>query len=166
MKNQTIRERYQALNALAQRVLPSATAITKVSALLDTRFRAPYEATETARKMVIAQYPLPADYEGENVPMAIAEQRQLAIDAMLEQSTPVKKIPDRLRLTSADLPKVLKREGGEGNAESLAQIIVMLGSLYVRSGEEVFQDDSQGEEPDELAPAPIDAFAPAADATE
>lgn len=162
MKNQLIRDRYAALTVLSQRVLPSATAIHKVSALLGTRFKLPYDATEVARKTIIADHPTPEGWEKESLPPTIAEARQRAIDALMEEATPVRKIPDTLRLTSADLPKVLKREGGESNTEGLAQIVVLLGTLYVPSSDErALNAAAEGEEPDEAPPEiPVDDFAP------
>jgi hypothetical protein len=165
VKNQLIRDRYAALSVLAQRTLPSPTAINKVSTLLATRFAPAFEMTEKKRKLVISMNRLPEGHDGDRLPIAIAEQRQAEVDAMLEDSTPVKLVPDRLRLTEADLPRVLKGEDGWKNAEGLASIRVMLGSLYVRSDEEKKLDDasSEAQEPDELAPAPEpDGFTPEA----
>lgn len=150
MKNRLIRERYSALVALSRRVLPSPTAVNKVSALIATRFQRPYDATELSRKAAIEHNPTPEGWEGEGLPPAVAEARQKAVDALLDEDTPVGKISPRLLLTAADLPKVLKRDGGEGNVEGLAEIKVMLGSLYQPDAEELalrLQDDEDGEEP-------------------
>lgn len=162
MKNQTIRDRYAALSALAQRVLPTTLALNKVSALLATRFHRPYHATEVARKQAIADHPTPEGWEHTHLPPAVADARQRAIDELMAQATPVKAIPDRMRLTETDLPRALRREGGDANVQGLAEIIVMLGSLYVPSAEERALDEATDvEEPDEPAPAaPIDDFAP------
>jgi hypothetical protein len=164
MKNRLIRERYSALTVLSQRVLPSKTAINKVTALIATRFQQPYQATEAGRKKVIEDHPTPPEWDKDHLPPAIAEARQSAIDLFLEERTPVRKIPDTLRLTDADLPRALKRENGDANVEGLAQIIVMLGSLYVPGADELaLRAGVDGEEPDEPAPAlPDDDFAPAA----
>lgn len=155
MKNQLIRNRYTALVALSQRVLPSPSAVNKVATLLVTRFEAPYRATETARKGVLARHPVPDSWDKPGLPEAVAQARQAEMDRLMEESTPVRAIPDALRLTMADLPRRLEREGGEKNVEGLAEIRVLLGSLYVPSAEErrVMADASDGEEPDELPPA-------------
>lgn len=146
MKNQTIRDRYAALTILAQRVLPSPKGINKVATLIATRFQRPYEATEIARKNVIAEHPVPEGWDKDHLPTAVAEARQQAMDALMAESTPVKKIPDHMRLGSEDLPKALKRDGGESNVEGLAQIIVMLGSLYRPDASDEDTDDASGEE--------------------
>lgn len=154
MKNRVIRERYAALVALSQRVLPSPTAVHKVSALIATRFQRPYEGTEASRKAIILQHPTPEGWEGQELPPAIAEARQAALDEMLEQDTPVGKIPPLLRLSAADLPKAVKREGGDDNTAQLAQIVVLLGGLYVPGEAELALrvplpgEDDAGQEPD------------------
>jgi hypothetical protein len=169
MKNQAIRDKYAALTILSQRALPSKTAINKVATLL-TRFQPPYEVTETARKIALNSFPLPDGFEGvgeHEIPLAIREARTTAVEALMEESQSVKKIPTAMRLTSADMPKVLKREKGEDNAVMLAQIRRMLGTLYLPAVDEVIADNEEGEEPDELqltaaaSDAPADEFAPA-----
>jgi hypothetical protein len=153
MKNQVIRERYAALTMLGGRILPSPTAINKVTTLL-RRFKSPYEATEAGRKSVIETVPLPDGWDKDTLPLEVAEQRQKAMDEYMEQDQPVKKIPEQLRLTMADMPKVLKRDGGESNVEGIAGIIVALGPLFVRSEEEKKLDvATEGFEEDEEAPA-------------
>lgn len=141
---------------MAARVLPSETAMNKVSTLITSRFAAAYEGTEMVRKQIIAKYPVPEGWASENPPEGITAQRDQEWDDYLTLATSIRKIPDRLRITKADLPKVLQRKDGEDNVAGLAQIKVLLGSLYVREGDEL--DDTQGEEPDEL-PAKDD-FAP------
>jgi hypothetical protein len=139
MRNQDIRDRFVALTALSQRVLPSRTATNKVATLLATRFKEPWDEIERQRKHILfIDHPLPADYEGENddLPAALREARQVAVDTLMAESTPVRRVPDRLRLTADDMPKALKGENGEVNAEGLASIRVMLGSLYVLSDDE------------------------------
>lgn len=150
MKNQTIRNRYAGLVMLSQRVLPT-KGINKVATLIATRFQRPYDATELARKNIIAQYPLPDGWDKDHLPPAVAEARQKAMDALMEESTPVKKVPDHLRLRSSDLPHVLRREGGESNVEGLAEILVFLGSLYVPDESDAAEDaaDTGGEEEEE-----------------
>lgn len=153
MKNRIIRDRYAALVALSRRVLPSPTAVNKVSALIETRFRRAYDATEAGRKKIIEDYPTPAGWEADTLPPAVAEARQREADKMLDLDTPVGKVPGRLRLTQADLPKPLKREGGEDNTAQLAEIVVMLGSLYVPGDDELAlrapDGDADEQEPDE-----------------
>lgn len=156
MKNRLIRERYAALTVMAQRALPSATAVNKVTALITTRFRDPYCSTEDARKVILRDdYPLPDGFDGERLPVWIAEARQQAVDDLMEQSTPVRRVPDRLRLGPEDMPKALKGEEGWRNAESVADIIVNLGSLYVPGTDEKALREDVGDdlEPDELSAA-------------
>lgn len=151
MKNSTIRERYAAIANLSNRVLPSPTAINKVAFLL-ARFKPLYEVTEEGRNKLIQQYPVPADWDNPVLPAAIAEARQKAMDELMAAGQPVKKVPEQLRITEADLPKALKREGGESNAEGLAGIIAMLGSLYQPSKEALALNvQTEGEEPDEAS---------------
>lgn len=149
MKNRVLRERYAALLMLSRRVLPSPTAVNKVCALLETRFRRAYEATEASRKKIIADVPTPPGWEGEALPPLVAEARQEKLDALMELDTPVGKVPDRLRLRADDLPKPLKREGGETNVEGLAEIKLMLGGLYVLGDDELAlreSDSAEGEQ--------------------
>lgn len=162
MKNQLIRERYAALTVISGRTLPSLTSINKVEVLLSTRFIAGYEATERLRKKIMRDRQIPPDMEGERLPIGIAEARQAAMDDMLEESTPIKKVPERLRLTADDLPKILKGDDGWKNAEGIAGIRVALGSLYVRSDDAKALDDATAElEPDELPPeVPKDDLTP------
>lgn len=149
MQNRLIRQRYAALVTLSRRVLPSPTAVHKVSALIATRFQRPYEGTEAGLKQLIADHPTPDGWEGDGLPPQVAEARQRDLDALLDCDTPVGKIAPRLLLTADDLPKVLKREGGEDNTAQLAEIVVMLGSLYKPSEAELAlrENADEGEEP-------------------
>lgn len=151
MRNSIIRTRYAGLTLLTQRVLPSPTAVNKVSTLLATRFGPAYDATERSRKQILfVNHPLPPGYDEQIVPMGIAEQRQAAVDELMQQSTPVRKIADPLRLTAADMPRVLSRENGEDNAFGVAEIRVLLGSLYLRTSEELAIDERlEGDEGDD-----------------
>jgi hypothetical protein len=90
--------------------------------------------------------PLPTDADGDRLPVGLAEARTLAVENMLNLDTPVRRIPDTLRLTEADMPKTLKGDGGWKNAEGVAEIIVNLGSLYVLSDEERKLRSSVGKE--------------------
>lgn len=135
MRNQSIRDKYAALSALAQRALPGTNAISRIDSLLK-RFEIPYNATEKAKKKIIADHPVPETWEREGLPLPIAEVRQLEMDAMLEESQNIKKIPEHMRLTDADMPIALKRESGSDNIIGLAQIKRMLGSLYKPTTEE------------------------------
>lgn len=150
MKNRLIRERYAALIVLSRRVLPSPTAVHKVSALIATRFQRPYEGTEAGLKKLIADHPTPDGWAGDGLPPFVAEARQRELDALLDLDTPVGKIAPRLLLTVDDLPKPLKREGGEDNVAQLAEIVVMLGSLYRLSEAELAlrENADDGEEPE------------------
>lgn len=160
MKIERIREQHQALTAIAQRTLPTPTAINKVHFLLSDRFQRPFEATETGRNAVIALHPLPEDHEGDSAPLAILEARMAAINAYMQEDLPIRKIPDHMRLRSADLPKALKGDDGWKNADGLAQIRRMLGSLYVREGDELVTEQPEGFEGDEPAEAgPVDPMA-------
>jgi hypothetical protein len=159
VKNRTVRNHYQALAMLAQRVLPSEGAINKVSVLLATRYEAAWQATEIGRKKIVTDIPVPDGWSSENLPEGVAAARQTSMDKFLEESTPIRKIPDRLRLTKADLPKVLQRKDGEDNVAGLAQIKVLLGTLYMKSDDEIDNTPANEFEPDEL---PVkDDFAPA-----
>lgn len=150
MKNQTIRDRYAALVMLSGRTLPSPSAVNKVTALI-ARFKAAFMATEEARNKLIAEMPVPEGWDKDTLPQSIAEARQKEMDAYMKESQPIPAIPDRMRLTEADLPRVLKREGGEDNVAGIANIISMLGSLYVPSAEaKSLNVKTEGLEPDEL----------------
>src|SRR6266568_420540 len=100
---------------MSQRVLPSPTSIDKVTVLLSTRFQTPYEATELGRKKVINDDPVADDYDKTALPQGIAERRQRAMDEYMEKEQGIRKIPDSLRLTMGDMPKILKRDDGEEN---------------------------------------------------
>lgn len=157
MKNQSIRDKYSALSMLASRTLPSPTAINKVTYLL-TKFQKAFDATETARKKVIANCPLPEGHEGDRLPVAIAEARQAAMDRQMELHTPVGKVADTMRLTADDMPKVLKGDEGWRNAEALPAIKRMLGGLYVRRGDEIVPE-VEGEEIDDAPTTAADPMA-------
>ena len=129
MKNRVIRDRYAALKVLAERVLPATTAINKVDALL-RRFEGPYKSTEKGRQKVINDNPVPSTWERDSLPLAISEARNVAMETLLDEDTFVESVPDHLRLTDADLPHVLKREGGADNVMGLAAIRRSLGGLY------------------------------------
>ena len=148
MKNQTIRDRYAALTVLSQRTLPT-KAMNKVAVLLRTRFQAPFEATEELRKQVLRQHPVPEGWDKPTLPEDVAQRRQDAMDEAMALSTPVRKVPDTLRLTGADMPQPLKADDG-ANVAGLAQIKVMLGSLYDWSAEE--RELLDGGTGDELEP--------------
>lgn len=146
MKNKVIRNRFAALSLLSDRVLPTEIAVNKVSVLLRTRFHDAYEATEIGRKSILRDHPLPEGWDKEQLPAAIAEARQMAVDRLMERGQPIKKIPDTLRLTSADMPRVLKtKEDGERNVAGLAGIKVALGGLYKWSDEELGLDEQTNE---------------------
>jgi hypothetical protein len=166
MKNQAIRDKYAALTVMSQRILPSASAINKVSTLITTRFEQPYQSTERSRKQALESIPVPPGFEGDesDMPLTIREARTKAVEELLQQSQPIRKIPELLRLTAADMPKPLKRDGGEDNAAGVAMIRVMLGSLYKRGADEIIADTDEGEEVDGddtpvVAPV-VDEFAP------
>lgn len=153
MKHETIREKYGALSILSQRVLPSKTSENKFANLLH-RFTKPYKITEQHRKKAITDHPTPEGWEEARLPHAVSEARQRAVDEYMELSSPIGKIPDTLRLTNADLPQKLKREGGESNVEGLASLRVLLGSLYVPDEEyRMMNESTDGEESDEAEPA-------------
>lgn len=156
MKNRAIVKRYTALSALSGRALPSKAAVNKVATLLRGRFSVPHETIELARKMVIRQHPLPEGWEGERQPAAVQEARALAIDALMEESQPVKKIPDHLRLTPDDMPRALKgdEKREEPNDRGVASIIDLLGSLYVPGTE--IEEDAALEESEKGAVEPDD----------
>jgi hypothetical protein len=148
MKNRIIRERFGALTALSQRSLPSSTAISKTTALLTSRFKPANEVIDRRIKDVYAEFPLPDGDEATALPIALAEKRQRAIDAILDESQPIRKIPDHMRLTAADMPKALTGTDGWKNNDELASIRVLLGSLYAWGADEKLADNEQGEELD------------------
>jgi len=165
MRNQVIRDRFAALTVLSQRALPSSTAQNKVDSLL-ARYEIPYNVTEKRKKLVIATSPVPETWDRDTLPMPIAEARQAAMDAMLEESQPVKKIPEHLRLTAADMPIALKGEKGADNVAGNAQIKRLLGSLYKPTTPEELQfaapdeKDAGEETDDDYTPPVIDPQAP------
>jgi hypothetical protein len=143
MKNALIRERATALAQMADRVLPSKTSVNKVATLLATRFKAALQDLEAQRLALVVQAH-PFDGDGE-LPPAIKEARELAFAALMEQSTPVRKVPDSLRLTADDMPRALASD--ESNGAGVAALRVMLGTLYVTSNEEKSIDEAtEGEE--------------------
>ena len=147
MRNQTIRDRFAALTVLSQRVLPGTTAIAKVEALL-RRFGPAYEVTEKRRKQVIQEFPVPETWERVELPAAIAEKRTVAMDRAMEEAQFIKKVSEHLRLTDADMPVTLKREGGSDNVAGLAHVKRLLGSLYkpTTPEEQRLAEDTAGEE--------------------
>lgn len=154
MRNQLIRDRYAALTILGQRHLPSTPAVNKVTMLL-SRFEPAYLATERARKKIIADHKLPDDHDGAALPLALNETRTRAIDALMDEGQPIRLIPERMRLTFDDLPRSMKGDDGWKNAEGVAHLANALGSLYVRSTEQLALDTPSAElEPDETAPSP------------
>lgn len=147
MKNRTIRDRYLALATLSRRTLPGATAVNKVSVLLG-RYGPAFQATERSLEACYVQHPAPDDMEpGDKLPEWLAERRVAFNSEVLEQSQSIKKVPDQLLLTSADMPRALSGEDGAKNAAGLAEIRHMLGGLYKPSGDEILDMiDDQAED--------------------
>lgn len=156
MKIDVIRKRYAGLLGLAGRALPSGSSESKVHFLLSDRFEKPYLASEKRRKAIIAELPAP---EGTTtLTESLSEARQQAVDQLMDEDIPIRKIPDHMRLRASDLPKPLKGETGWKNAEGLAEIRSLLGSLYIREGEDIVKDVPEGFEDDEAsvnAPDPM-----------
>lgn len=149
MKNRIIRERFAALTVLSQRTLPSSSAYNKVTALLTSRFKPGNEAIDRRIRDVYAQHPV-ADENATTLPIALAEARSRAIQAVFDESQSIKKIPDHMRLTAADMPMPLKGDDGWKNADEKASIRVMLGSLYAWGDDERIADNEAGEEGDDV----------------
>lgn len=163
MKNRLITERYAALAELSKRTLASTTAINKVETLL-RRYKTAYDAIQRAINDVIEANPAPETWTRDDLPAALAETRKWAVEAILDDTTPIAKVPDFLRLTDADVPKILKKDGGEDNVRGLSGIKVSLGGLYIPTTDEEKKFAgavSEGEEPDEYVAPPVDERAPA-----
>lgn len=160
MKIRLIVDRTDALQAIAARALPSATAENKVSFLLQERFQRQYKVVQN-RKMadVITAFPAPEGVSENALPSNLAESRQIAWEKILDEELPIKKIPEHMRLTSADMPKVLKGDDGWKNGVGIAALRRMLGSLYKPTGAEVIEDKEVGDEPDEIELTPADPMA-------
>jgi hypothetical protein len=146
MKNRIIRDRFAALTVLSQRTLPSSTAINKVTQLLTSRFKPANEVIDRRIRESWADFPAADD--ADKLSIKVAEARSAAVEAILDESQPIKKIPEHMRLTAADMPKPLKGDDGWKNADELANIRVMLGSLYKLGSDEQLEDNEQGEELD------------------
>jgi hypothetical protein len=151
VKIRYIRERHAGLALMQGRALPSPTAENKVSFLLADRFQRQYEVSEQRRKKLITiDHPCPED----ELPVAIAEARDKAWEAILDEDLPIKKIPEHMRLTKEDMPKAMKGEEGWKNGAGIAEIRRLLGPLYKKTGDEVTEGaDTTELEPDELPPA-------------
>lgn len=152
MKIRVIRERTEALLAIAARALPSSTSENKVSFLLEDRFHRQYEVSERRRKQeVIEAHPAPDGVTEQSLPASLTEARGRAYEMLADEDLPIKKIPAQMRLTAADMPKALKGDDGWKNAVGLASLRRMLGPLYERTGAEIFNDEGPADElePDE-----------------
>lgn len=157
MKNRVIRDRYAALTILSQRTLPSSSAINKVTSLLTSRFKPGNDVIERRIRDMYAAHPMPEDDASSVLPIALAETRSRAIEGVLDESQPIRKIPDHMRLTAADMPKALQGADGWKNQDELASIRVLLGSLYLWGPDEKLADSETGEEPDEAPDSPDEA---------
>lgn len=160
MKIRKIVDHASALQTMAARALPSSTAENKVSFLLQERFQRPNDVVQK-RKMedVIKAFPAPEGVSENALPSNLAESRQIAWEKILDEDLPIRRIPEHMRLTSADLPKILKGDDGWKNGVGLAALRKMLGSLYKLTGAEIIEDKEVGEEPDELELTPADPMA-------
>lgn len=132
------REVFTALRELGTRVLPSLASDLKVAALQRTRFRPIVLDMEEAQNKLVREIPLPEDIEAMKIPPSISEARANRFNVeVLETEVEIKDVPDKLKLTEADLPKTIKTGAAEENREGLANILAILPDwLYELPSEE------------------------------
>jgi hypothetical protein len=128
--NREIVRIYSALTALSQRRLMGPDNEKKVVRLLRRHFNEAHEEIQERKKINIRNLPVPSDWDGESLPIAVAEARSDAWERLMDETQDIPTVPEHLYLTDADMPKPIKGESGDQNQFSVAEIKNLLGFLY------------------------------------
>lgn len=141
ISNRRIRRMYQAVNAMAGRILPSRDTEKKVFTVLRKHLNAPYEITEDLIRKAREANPAPDDLDASQLPVAIMEARQREIDAILDDEQELRDVPPHLRFEEKDLPRSFKAH--EDNAAGVADIVANLDFLFPIADDDEPQQDER-----------------------
>lgn len=130
LRNRVIVRIHAALVALSQRRLSGPDNEKRVVVLLRRYFNTPREIIDDRKKLNIRNNPVPPDWEGEGLPIAVQEARADLYEQLMDEWQDLPAIPDHLLLSDADMPKPMKGELGDQNQCSVAEIKTMLDLLY------------------------------------
>lgn len=132
------------LVALSQRRLDTRETMKKILALF-RRIERFVKDVEKLQRAIFEEHPIPEGWEGESLPVAVNEARTLALASFHAETIEIKRIPDHLRITDADLPKLMKGEEGDRNRRGETFIAYQLGWLYTGNDDEA-QPPKDGED--------------------
>lgn len=133
--NREIMRIHAALTALSGRRLAGPDSVKKVSTLLRLYFEQPYRIAEDVKNAIIGDHPAPEEWDGEALPVALAEVRGGLINDLMSQTQDIRAVPKRLHISIDDMPKPIKGELGDQNQFGVADIQHKLGFLFVSDGE-------------------------------
>jgi hypothetical protein len=142
-----IEYQYGALDALSARALPNEASEDKVFTLLRRHYEDAHQIFMKRRNKAIEAHPVPKGHDDAEMPAAVRQARELAIQRLLDSTHDIPEVPASLILKPADMPRRdIKGEAGQLNKMSLAQIKHRLGFLYPLADERPAATEDNEEE--------------------
>jgi hypothetical protein len=136
IKNYIIVDIHEMLCLLASKRLAERENEKRVATLLRRHFVKPRKAITDDHNAYVVANPAPPEWDGQDIPQALIEQRTAHYNDLMEEEQDVGEIPAHLYLTEKDLPKIMKGELGDQNRVGTAMIIARLHFLYKLEGDD------------------------------